>query len=120
MFFKKKKTEERDRLTRAQKEELIKGLEDEHKTTCKKYAPAVYVCQSIALIFMALAIPEAVINKEWMFLVFISAAVVALLVPFIYMAFENEYWKQIKKAEQAEEIEEKPEENKENGSDAAE
>ena len=106
MIFKKKNEEKTDKLTRAQKEELIKGLEDEHKATCKKYGHIVYLCQSIALIFMALAIPEAVINKEWTFLVFISLAVVSLLVPFIYMAFENEYWKQLKRAESAQEIRE--------------
>lgn len=98
MFFKKKKKEEGDApVTAAQQREILESLNKDHGKMCKRFAFPIYLCQSASFIFMALVIPEAALNKEWLFLIFASLSTAALLAPFIYMASESEYWKQVKK-----------------------
>lgn len=104
MAFKlfKKKTASEETLSEENKALLISELDKDHKKFGSKYAIWVYICQSVAFFALALAIPQAFFNKEWTLLIFLAIGAVALLFPFVYMASESEYWKQIKKIENTE------------------
>ncbi|MCR5669661.1 MAG: hypothetical protein K6G10_01530 [Butyrivibrio sp.] len=96
----KKNKEDVINLTKEQKENLLLQTKKEHDESAKKRSFIVYICQTVAFFAIALAIPEAILNKEYLFMAFLIVGTISLLFPFIYMASESEHWKQIKKLEE--------------------
>ena len=89
------------KIFKERKERTREEIEKEHEKIGSTYSHVAFLCQAFAFgVFVAL-IPQAEIKNEYLFMFFLVLGAIASLVAYGYAAFENDYWKDIKKIKEA-------------------
>ena len=85
------------------KSECLKELDklnEDYLSFSGKFSKSIYICQTISILCFALAIPEAWMKKEFVFMLILIVGVISLIWPFIDACFKNEFRKQKKELEE--------------------